>query len=237
MWASTAPVYGGGTSSGSSPVCRWRAITRGEAAGIGGGNNGAPLTAEQAAQPAVRTINGRLHLLYAVVCPTGTTLRYVPAGTTANDLIAGVLDIANTRIQPPTPDINPPPEVGSLVNLGLWLAVQPTTITPISAEAGPAWITLTPRHTTTTFDLGNGDTITCDGHGTPITDPDTFDQGPCGYTYRQSSPDDRPYQLTITSTWTLPYTSSDGPGTLPPLTRTLTVDYDIDELQTIGTDN
>jgi hypothetical protein len=234
--ASTAPVYGSGGGGSGGPVCRWQAMTRGQAADIGGGGGSGALTLDERRQTAVRTIGGRVHILYIVGCGSTTTLRYVHTGITAGDLLPGVLDIARGRIQPPTPDINPPASAGGIVNLGLWLAVEPATTAPISAEAGPAWITVTPEHTETTFDFGNGDTITCDGPGTPITDLETVDQGPCGYTYVESSPDDEPYQLTISTTWALPYTSSDGPGTLPPLTRDLSIDYDVDEIQTIGID-
>ena len=237
VWASTAPVYASGGGSGGGPVCRWRALTRGEAADIGGGGGSSALAPDERGQTAVRTIGGRIHVLYIVGCSNTTTLRYVPTGISAGDLIPGVLDIARGRVQPPIPAINPPAEAGGIVNLGLWLAVEPATLAPISAEAGPAWITVRPEHTTTTFNFGNGDTVTCDGVGTPITDLDTVEAGPCGYTYLQSSPDEQPYQLTVTASWALPYTSSDGPGTLPPLTRALTIDYDVDEIQTIGVDN
>ena len=98
---------------------------------------------------------------------------------------------------------------------------------------------MTPTLATTTFDLGNGDSVTCDGTGVPIEDVypdlDVVEQSPtCGYTYRTSSPEDAPYRLTITTTWELPYESSEGAGEIPPLERTVTVDYDVDEIQTVG---
>ena len=116
---------------------------------------------------------------------------------------------------------------------------QPT-LDAITAQAGPAvWITVTPTLDTTTFDLGNGDSITCASTGVPIEsvhpDLDVVEQSPtCGYTYLHSSPDDAPYQLSVTTTWVLPYTSSEGSGEIPPLERTITIDYDVDEIQTIG---
>ena len=87
---------------------------------------------------------------------------------------------------------------------------------------------------------GEQDTINCDGVGTPIPDSalNSLDQGPCGYTYPQSSPDDDPYQLTITTNYTITYTTSTGAnGTLTPITRSVTIDYDVDEIQTIGVSN
>jgi len=64
------------------------------------------------------------------------------------------------------------------------------------------------------------------------------EEGPCGYTYRLSSPEDEPYLMTITSTYNVTYTTSTGrSGTLGPLNRSTTFDYDIDEIQTIGISN
>jgi enoyl reductase len=168
-------------------------------------------------------------------------LRYVPTGIDTDDLIPGITDIVRGQLQPPIPNINPTAESNGIVNLGMWLAVEPQTLPPITAQAGPTtWITVTPTLTSTTYDFGNGDTTTCDGTGIPIRDVhpdlDVIEQSPtCGYTYRLSSPEDEPYQLTITTTWELPYTSSSGPGEIPPLDRSLTIDYDVDEIQTLGT--
>ena len=87
---------------------------------------------------------------------------------------------------------------------------------------------------------GTGDPpISCDGLGVPIEDVDptlqTVDQGPCGYTYRSSSPDDAPYQLAITAIYDIDWRTSDGRnGSLGTIRRTATVAYDIDEIQTVG---
>jgi hypothetical protein len=194
---------------------------------------------QRRASTAVPNLGGVPHYVYDVRCPGfSASLRFVPTNLTAADLIPGVEAAAHGRIEVPVPDVSPKFEYTGYVNLGMWLAVEPVTVTPISAEAGPtAWITLTPQHTSISFDFGNGDTVTCDGTGVPIIDTDTFDEGPCGYTYRLSSPDDDPYQVTITTTWELPYTSSGGPGTLGPFSRSITVDHNVDELQTVGVSN
>jgi hypothetical protein len=230
--ASSVPVVYSG-SGGSR--CGWTWLTVGDLIGWGGqppvdGDSQPDLGAK-----AVKIINGVEHRLYVVSCPDQTTFRYVPAGIQAADLIGAVRDRADELIEVPVPDVNPSAAVGGIVNLGLWLAVTPVTIDPITAEAGPAWITVTPRHVSTSFDFGNGDAVTCVGAGTPIVDLSTVEQGPCGYTYLRRSADDDPYQLSITSTWELAYTSSGGAGVLAPLLRTVTVDYDVDEIQTVGT--
>jgi hypothetical protein len=179
------------------------------------------------------------HHVYAVRCPGFTgNLRLVPTDLAADDLVPGLYDVATGRILAPVPDVSPQLDFTGYVNLGMWLAVEPTTIAPITAEAGPnVWITVTPEHQSINFDFGNGDTRTCEGFGEPISDLETFDEGPCGYTYRKSSPDSEPYQVRVGSTWNLPYASSNGSGALPPFTREAAFSHNVDELQTVGRSN
>jgi hypothetical protein len=190
-------------------------------------------------QAKVSYVGGEPHYVYAVRCPGYTgNLRLVPTNLAADDLVPGLYDVATGRILAPVPDVSPELDFTGYVNLGMWLAVEPTTITPITAEAGPnVWITVTPEHQSIDFDFDNGDTRTCNGFGEPISDLETFDEGPCGYTYRLSSPDNEPYQVRVGSTWNLPYTSSNGNGALPPFTRDAVFSHNVDELQTIGRSN
>jgi hypothetical protein len=187
----------------------------------------------------VTYVGGEPHYVYAVRCPGFTgNLRLVPTNLSAGDLVPGLYDVAIGRILAPVPDVSPEFGFTGYVNLGMWLAVEPTTIAPITAEAGPnVWITVTPEHQSIDFDFGNGDTRTCDGFGEPISDLETFDEGPCGYTYRKSSPDREPYQVQVGSTWNLPYASSNGSGALPPFTRDAVFSHNVDELQTVGRSN
>lgn len=241
--ARSAPVYSVGGGGGGAQ-CSWTPMffTRDPAAD--------PFTAgevlfglDSSFPAAIREIGGAASRLYLVSCPgVGSTQRWVALGTSSADLVAGLIDIVEAQLQPPVPDINPAPGDGGIVNLGMWLAVEPQSLQPVTAEAGFAWMTVTPQLSTTEFDLGNDDRVTCDGVGVPIEDVhpdlDVIEPSPtCGYTYRTSSPDEAPYQLTISAVWDLPYTSSDGAGQLPALRRSVTVDYDVDEIQTIGTSN
>jgi len=186
--------------------------------------------------PVIREIDGVSWRLYSVSCPGELpTQRWVRVGVRVGDLIPGLIDVVRDRLPLPVLAVNPSPADGGVVNLGMWLAVEPQSFDPLSAEAGSSWITVSPRMVATEFDLGNGDTIVCDGTGVAIRDAhpdlDVVAQSPtCGYTYRQSSPDDAPYRLVVTTTWELPYTSSGGAGSIPPLRRSITVDYDVDEI-------
>lgn len=190
-------------------------------------------------QAKVTYLGGEPHYVYAVRCSDfNGSLRLVPTTLATDDLIPGLHDVATGRILAPVPDVSPQLDFTGYVNLGMWLAVEPATIAPITAEAGPnVWITVTPEHQSIHFDFGNGDTRTCDGFGQPISYLETFDEGPCGYTYRQSSPDSEPYQVRVSTTWSLPYASSNGGGTLPPFTRDAVFPHNVDELQTVGQSN
>ncbi len=87
-------------------------------------------------------------------------------------------------------------------------------------------------------DPGDGSgPVTCDGFGTPYpegsNDPD---EGPCGHTYLQRTPDNAPHQMTYTITYALGWSTSDGrSGSLGTYDRSATFDYDIDEIQIVGT--
>ena len=136
-----------------------------------------------------------------------------PANPDPIDLVPVATDRAIEQLRSPTLDVKPDPAGGGFVNLGTWFAIA---------------------------DPGTGDPpISCDGLGVPIEDVDptlqTVDQGPCGYTYRASSPDDAPYQLAITAIYDIDWRTSDGRnGSLGTIRRTTTVADDIDEIQTVG---
>ena len=154
-----------------------------------------------------------------------------------DDVIDDAVGRARRQVPAPALDMSPPPTAGGIVNLGLWLAVQPPPPVTVRAEAGGLWAEATATLASTRWDMGNGDIVDCAGPGTPIADLETVEQGPCGYTYRMSSPDDAPYPLAVTAIWRITYQSSAGGGTSAPMERTLTTSYDVDEIQTVGVSN
>ena len=153
------------------------------------------------------------------------------------------------QVPEPAMDMNPDPSVGSpqndlpprsVVNIGLWLAVADPGQVSITASVGPVWATVTARYQTTTWNLGNGDSVVCEGLGTPIVDKSTEDQGPCGYTYRwPSAPkftgtDDLAYHASVNGHWAITYATSTGAaGTLPAVDRTTAFLYQVREIQTV----
>ncbi|MEL6890013.1 MAG: hypothetical protein AAFP84_00335 [Actinomycetota bacterium] len=164
---------------------------------------------------------------------------WIPTSVDPVVVIDNAIAQAIERIPRPTPEINPAPDVGSYVNLGLWLATTDPGPIDVTASVGGVSATATITLVSTTFDLGDGTTITCDGNGTPIPDDavESADQSPtCGHTYRQSSPNDDPYRLAITATSEVTWSASTGAtGNAGTYATSTVVDYDVDELQTLGT--
>jgi hypothetical protein len=181
--------------------------------------------------------DGREEMVFNRVCPDGSGFTWVDVTVTVQDAIDDAVDRARRSVPAPTLDMNPPPAVGGVVNLGLWLALAGQDPVTVRAEAGPHWAEATVTLASTTWSMGNGDVVTCDGPGVPIADLDDAGEGPCGYTFRRSSPEESPYELSVTATWTVRYVSSGGSGAAGTVDRTLTVAYDVDEIQTIGESN
>ena len=128
-------------------------------------------------------------------------------------LISSAFQSVSAQLPTPTLDINPRPDVGGIVNIGLWLAVADPGRVTITAAVGPVWATVTAEYRGTTWTFGNGDSTFCEGLGTPIIDTNTEDQGPCGYTYRWPS---APSSLAPTTLPTTTPPSAIGTSVTPP---------------------
>lgn len=226
-----------GTGTGSvspGPVCTHRAALYGDYPTVVPPGN--PVTIDLAAQ-LFSDVGPNPRLGWIRTC-AGTDDFYWTVLIDPVDLIPDALARARSLLPVPQPNINPAADAGGIVNLGMWLAIDDPGSTTARATLANAWAEVTAQITSITVDFGNGDTVTCDGVGTPILDTawDSLDQGPCGYTYRESSPDDSPYDMTVTATHRVNWTTSDGrAGTLSPIDRRVTIAYDVDEVQTVGT--
>jgi hypothetical protein len=152
-------------------------------------------------------------------------------------LLEPVTDEVIRSIPDPTFDINPAER--GIYQLGMWLAVTPVEPVVAEARADTVWARATATLTDTTFDMGNGDPITCDGFGDPITESakDEVEQSPiCGYTYTTNPDDVDGYTITVTTRWVVTWELSDGgTGThTPDITLTTTRDYPVGEIVTTG---
>jgi len=228
--ASTSTEVGDSGSGGSA--CSWRPVMQGDFPDSPGAAEGTQIVETGPDGVAVRrafwrTCGGRAREFV-----------WVAAQVDIGQLIDGAEARVRAATPVPVPDINPSVDVGSFVNLGLWLAVEDPGPTVARVGLAGEWARVEASHTGFETDLGNGDVVSCVGLGVPIVDLDTLEEGPCGYTYRLSSPDDDPYQVTITSFYEVSYQTSTGrSGSLEGLSRSVSFTYDIDEIQTVGTRN
>ncbi len=185
--------------------------------------------------------DGREEKGFTTVCGVSGGFAWVDTSITVQDLVGALRDRARQSAPAPVVDMNPAPDIGGIVNLGLWLAVEDVRPAPIRVEAGPLWAEAEMVISSMEWDMGNGDVVQCADVGVRIQDvvPDlnTVDEGPCGYTYRLSSPEDDPYVVTTTVSWSVTYRSSSGSGTIGDIERSSVFDYDVDEIQTLGMAN
>ncbi len=226
--------------TGPPEPCRWVAVTEGwDLTAYGDIAASGYVFGTGADGGVVRTFpDGRVEQVYARGCSNGLSgFTWVDMSITAQDVIDDAVGRARRVVPAPSLDLSPSPEAGGIVNLGLWLALAAQDPVTVRAEAGSLWSEATVTLASTTWDMGNGDVVACDGPGVAIVDTDTLEQGPCGYTYLRASPDDDPYTMTVTATWAVSYRSSAGSGSVGSIDRSVTVDYDVDEIQTVGVSN
>jgi hypothetical protein len=133
--------------------------------------------------------------------------------------------------------LNPPGE--QLVNLPLWLAMQPASWRPQSATAstGGVSVTATARPVAARWLMGDGGAVECAGPGTAWTvGTDPVRPSPdCGHTYRRSSAGapGGAYAVTVTVAWEVTWAGAGQTGTVPGLTTTGAVQVRVQESQAV----
>ena len=143
----------------------------------------------------------------------------------------------------PAPDIrlSPPPPKDQLVNLATWMWVEPGTwgarSTSVSVPGVTVSVSAQPQRVVWT--MGNGDSLACNGPGTPYdtTKPETAQRSDCTYTYRRSSagqPHER-YLLSATVEWraTWSVVGAPGGGALPGIRRSASLPVRVAEIQSL----
>ena len=150
-------------------------------------------------------------------------------------LAESVYDEVVRQVPVPEPELSP---VGpGFVNLGMWLAVAEPEVVSVTARAGSVWATTSAALVSTTFDMGDGTVVICDGAGDPIPESkmDAVEASPvCGHTYTGVNGRE-PFVVTITSSWRVWWVGSGGAGgELGTLDRSSTLEYDVREIQTVG---
>lgn len=153
---------------------------------------------------------------------------------------AQVAAIARAQLTIPKPTIGSAPctraDCKGAVGVPVWLWTDPAMFKPTAQTAteGGVSVTVTAVAAGVTWDMGDGQRVTCDGPGTRYDLKFGFMSSPtCGYKYTRNSlkqPGGR-YPLTATSTWAITF-SGDFVGS-EAITTTSTVNVAISEIQAI----
>jgi hypothetical protein len=228
-----------GSGGGSGPRCTWEKHEGGF--GVDAQRNGSFFYPGTRKGP-----NGEDEVLYLKVCPNpngSSQFIYVPPVNVAA-VRAAALDSVKRLL--PLPVLNVSPSQGGLIRMQNWLAVQPVADVTATASVGPVWITMTATQNSLLWDMGNGDTVTCDGTGSPLPDgvdnmldDDVNGAAECGYTYQHvSAPkfganDDSAYENSVTTAWAITWVDYTGAtGTLADLERSTAWNFQVRQIQT-----
>ena len=178
---------------------------------------------------------------------TGLDSVYRPAGAPGAPAVDPAELAADALQRTPLPEprisMSPSPDIPQLVNLTsfLWLPAEQWQPVTASASAGGVTSTVTATPMRVIWNMGQGDTVTCDGPGVPYQRGVPDDQQPssCHYTYRRSSAGQPGQSFTVTATieWKATWTASGaaGGGDLGTVSRSSSTPIQVAEIQTINT--
>lgn len=164
----------------------------------------------------------------------------IPEGGLADPYQLALDALASVGIAPPAIRTSPSENGRLYVQVPTWLWLDSTWWQTYEATAntGRVWSTVRATPVATTWELGDGRTVSCRGPGTPWRRGLTEDASTCTHTYHRSSATQPggTYDLEATVTFEVSWTSNvtDG-GTLPAISRTSTLDVEVGEIQAIGT--
>lgn len=237
-------VTGGSAgSSGSTSNCTWTSVPTEEVDvlwGVIGSSPGADALADE------DITDPSDYDWYWRSCPDGSggvtnDLIPVPGGGPAVDPTV-LRDEAIDRLKLPQPTVamNPPGEQVVHIESWLWIddAIWTTHSRSVSAGGVTTTVTATPRRVI--WDMGNGDSVNCDGPGTPYdpSRPAEEQTTDCAYTYRHSSagqPGDA-YEVTATVEWQVSWTvtGAAGGGALPAMFTSAPTAVRVAEMQALN---
>jgi hypothetical protein len=181
--------------------------------------------------------DGVLAYLYQRDCGPEGIRQYVWVRQESPESMARAAE-QNLRIRLlPAPIPRLSPATHSVVHLETWLAVQPVAAVSVTADIPGLWLTVTARVTSTTFDLGDGITITCVGTGQIWRNHHVGVAAGCGHTFTKYDHAGRNRTLRIWLNWDVTWSSSTGQsGALDPVSSAeRRIIHPVREIQTIGT--
>lgn len=167
-------------------------------------------------------------------------LSLVPEGGVADPHQIAVNALASVGIEGPSIRTSPSENGRLYVQVPTWLWVEPNwwQTYEATANAGRVWSTVRATPVATTWNLGDGGSVSCRGPGTAWRPGMSEDATDCTHTYLTSSasrPGDT-FHLEAIVTLEVSWTSNAAAGgTLPSITRTSAVEVEVGEIQAIGT--
>jgi hypothetical protein len=142
---------------------------------------------------------------------------YTPGEQGPNAYALAQVARSRTPLGLPEPQMAPAVDADHLVGLATWLWVDPTYWQPVTAHAevpGVA-VTVTAAPLRLTWEMGDGETVVCDGPGTPWDfDGPNPDSSDCSHTFRYVSAgqDGGGYRGSVTMEWDVTWQATTGEG-------------------------
>jgi hypothetical protein len=125
-----------------------------------------------------------------------------PHAAPANPAVLAQQALSELPLPEPMIEMAPPATSEQLVNVSTWLWIDPSAWQSLSATAaaGPVSATATANPVKVVWQMGDGQSVTCPGPGTPYDPSDPNATTNCSYTWTQSSAaqPDGVYQVTAT---------------------------------------
>lgn len=239
-------------SSGSSP-CQWVEVPSSFLLGLGlsapsSSNDGSDLVVDYVSCPTVTDFDEAVGEGGYQIAPTSGFFWYKITSTTVpkpcvSCAVHHALGEASANI--PSPAIRTAPDVvggvspATVVNLPTWLWISPAVWHSVTASATAGGITadVVAQPVSVTWSLGNGQSLDCNGPGTPYNDniPLSWQLTNCSYTYT-SDFSGAEIMLTATIHWTVTWSATNGvTGSLPPLSSQSTVPLHVEQIESIIT--
>jgi len=150
--------------------------------------------------------------------------------------------VQQTPLPRPIAGMSPAPPIPQLVNLPVFLWIDPVQWVPqtASASAGGVTSTVTAVPLRVVWDMGDGESVTCDGPGVPYVPgvADELQPSDCQHTYRRSSARaaDETFTVTTTMEWDVTWVAVGAPGggSLGTARRSSTSAVQVSEIQTLN---
>jgi hypothetical protein len=143
--------------------------------------------------------------------PVWVTNAQPGAVTVAVDpVVVGEQAVQQLGLGSPSIEMAPPSGSPQLVGVATWLWIDPGAWQDktASVSAGTVTATATAAPSKVVWDMGNGDSVTCEGPGTPYSASDPNATTDCSYTW----PEAGSYTVTATVYWSVSWTAVGAPG-------------------------